>query len=363
VAEVFSTVALTEDCNKQRVVLDELKRVAKRLRKKKSQPFYSMREIATFFKASLRTVALAYEVLERESLLNRLRGSQTLLVGTAESTQNIVRGVVGIPLWLFSMVVSPFSRVMWMELEERLRKNGFVADFIFFRTGEDCMPDFGERLLRHNLNFVIWHTPHPLSSHVRLYMQDHGVREITIQLKDSPMSRFRPTYLMDWQPAYHVMAKSWHQAGIRRVLVPKPAFLLSQQAFKGFRKLLGDHGMDTQLVEPTASALFENIQPDVPTAVAFLDQQGADPLCNKNPTIIEQISKVARLAFCRGPIRLPYFEDRPIRVDIVGFSPIEMAERIAHDLCNQSRLHVDGAFTFEATYQPQRALSELAELL
>jgi len=323
-----------------------------------------MREIATYFKASLRTVARAYEILEREGLFSLLRGSQTLLAGTTDSTQKLVRGVVGIPIWLHSMVVSPFTRATWMEVEERLRKNGFVADLIFFRTGEDCLPDFGERLLEHDLNFIIWHTPHPLASHVRLYLQDHGVRQITIQMKESPMSEFPPTYLLDWQPAYREMANAWRDAGIRLVLIPNPVYLPSQQAITGFRRFLEGCGMKTRLVEGTASALLENIQGQGVTVVAFMDQEGADSLCNKNPAIIEHISLTARLAFCRGLIRLPYLEERPTRVDIAGFSPIEIASRIESDFCHQSsRLHMERLHTFEANYQPQKSLNDIMEHL
>lgn len=361
ISEVLSTAALTEHSNKQRVVLEELKKAAKRLRRRKSQPFYSMREIAGFYKASLRTVARAYEMLEREGLFTRLRGSQTLLTGTADSTQNLVRGIVGIPVWLHSIIVSPFTRVLWMELEECLRKEGFVADIIFFRTGEDFMPDFGERLLRHNLNYVIWHTPHPLASHVRLYLQDHGVKQLTIQMKESPMSTFPATYLLDWQPAYLAMAKAWREAGIRRVLIPNPVYLPSQQALKSFRKLLNDSGMEVQVIGGGASDLLQNVRGQGITAVAFLDQQGADTLCNKNPMVIEQISLAARLAFCRGPIRLPYLEGRSTRADIVGFSPVGMAERIAADLCNQSKVQSEKPFTFEALFHSQRMLSDIPE--
>ena len=115
-AEVFNSPAPDGDFNKQRLILDELKKAAKRLRKRKSQPFYSMREVARHFNTSLRTVARTYELLEREGLFSRLRGSQTILVGSADSTQKIVRGIIGIPIWLRAFVVSQFSRILWMEV-------------------------------------------------------------------------------------------------------------------------------------------------------------------------------------------------------------------------------------------------------
>lgn len=362
-SEVFSRSELSDDCNKQSVVLEELRKAAKRLRKRKSQPFYSMRDITSYFKVSLRTVARVYETLDREGVLKRLRGAQTLLIGNADSTQRLVRGVIGFPVWLHAMVVSPFARALLAELLERMRQNGFVVDIIFFRTNEDCEPDFGKRLLQHNLNAIIWHTPHPLASDVRLFLQDHGVRQITIQLKESTMSMFPPDYLLDWQPAYQAMAKTWHNEGIREVFIPTPVYLPSQQAIKSFCKLLNESGIETRLVEGNASALLENVRGQHSKAVAFMDQQGADSLCNKSPGIMEEISFNARLAFCRGMIRIPYFEDRPIKVDVVGFSAVEMAERIAKDFCDPSSLQILKPHTFEAVYRARKRVCDIEESL
>ena len=356
--EIFSSFSgFVENSNKQRVLLHELRKVAKRLKKKKSQPFYSMREVSDFFQAPLRTVAIAYETLESEGLLNRIRSSHTLLVGSAESTQNMVRGVVGIPIWLHAMVVSPYTRVLHIELEERLRKNGFIADFIFFRTGEDCQPDFSERLLRHNLNFLIWHTPHPLAAHVHLSMQDHGVRQLIIQATESQGSQLQPNYLLNWRPAYETMAESWIGVGIKRVLVPKPEYLPSQRALTSFCKQLTGHGMEVELIEGAASTLLKRIGNGASTAVAFMDHQGADTICNEEPEIIQELIRRSRVAFCRGPLRLPYFQHRPAKVDIVGFSPTDLADHIVTDLCQPAEDQSDEPYVFEATYHCQEPLN------
>ena len=301
--KVFSGFAgFSESNNKQRLLLDELRKAARRLRKPKSQPFYSMRDIAAFFKTPLRTVAIAYETLESEGLFNRVRSSQTQLIGSTDSTQHVVRGVVGIPIWLLSIVISPYTRVLHVGLEERLRKKGFVADMIFFRTGEDCEPDFADRLLRHNLNTLIWHTPHPLSSQVLLAVRDHGVRCITMQpVETQGSSIIKPNYLMNWDPAYQALAQSWQRSGIRRVFIPRPLYLPSQRALKNFLTLLEECGMEVQQTDGTAASLLEKVRNQKSSAVAFIDQQGADSMCNKDPGIIEQILKISRVAFCRGP--------------------------------------------------------------
>ncbi|MGB8353418.1 MAG: hypothetical protein WCD79_05995 [Chthoniobacteraceae bacterium] len=362
--KVFSNfVGFSEDNNKQRLLLDELRKAARRLKKPKSQPFYSMREVAGFFQTPLRTVAIAYETLEKEGLFNRVRSSQTQLIGSTDSTQNIVRGVVGIPIWLLSIVISPYTRVLHTGLEERLRKKGFVADLIFFRTGEDYEPDFADRLLRHNLNTLIWHTPHPLSSQVLLAVRDHGVRCIIMQPMEAQGSNIQPNYLMNWDPAYQALARSWQQSGIRRVFIPKPIYLPAQRALKNFVKLLDDSGMEVQQTEANAATLLEKTRNNKSSVVAFLDQQGADVLCNENPSTIEHILKIARVAFCRGPIRLPYFENRPVEVDIVGFSPLEIAGRIVDDLCDPSVHPNQAPRTFNAAYHPQQASNSITDSL
>lgn len=365
-SETFKAVpAFSESGNKQLNLLEELRRAAKRLRKRQSLPFYSMREVAEYFSLPLRTVALVYETLELEGILNRIRGSKTLLVGKTITPRMPVRGVVGIPIWLHALVVSPYSRALHVEMEERLRENGFVADFIFFRTEEIHEPDFTQRLLHHNLDQVIWHTPHPLASNVLLSLKDHGVQQIVIQSSESPTSIAVPTYLQDWQPAYREMAKTWRAAGIKTVIVPDPVYLPSKRAIKIFSSTLVRHGLKVELVEGSAAALHRKLfatRKKFNYGVAFMDQQGADTICNEEPVILEQVVSAFRVAFCRGPIRLPYFNHRPAKVDLIRFSPIEIADRVAQDLNNINRtqgiVHV-----FQATYHPLVSLSNQTESL
>lgn len=345
--------------NKQLTLLEELRRTAKRLRKQQSVPFYSMREISLFFDLPLRTVALVYESLELEGILNRIRGSKTMLVGKTFRPRIPVRAVVGIPVWIHAMVVSPYSRALHIEMEERLREAGFVADFIFFRAEEVHGPDFTQRLLHHNLDQVIWHTPHPLASNVLLSLKDHGVQQIVIQSTESPTSISLPTYMQDWQPAYRDMAKAWRAAGIRRVIVPEPVYLPSKRALRFFATTLARNGLELEMVEGTAIDVHRKLfstRKKSQFGMAFMDQQGAESICNEEPVILEEIISSFRVAFCRGPIRMPYFNHRPAKADIIRYSAIEIADRVVQDL---TRIHASEGVThvFQATYQPQVSLS------
>src|SRR5438132_12364204 len=98
------------------------------------------------------------------------------------------------------------------------------------------------------------------------------------------------------------MANGWREAGIRRVLIPKPLYLPSQRALKNFCSVINAVEIDTQTTDGNARALLDRIGQDgSSTAVAFMDQQGADALCNEDPQVIEQILQISRVAFCRGP--------------------------------------------------------------
>lgn len=349
----------------QSALLKELRSAARQFRTKDSRPFYAMREVARFFHVPLRTVAIAYEQLELEGLLNRIRGSRTMLVGKTRSPRKPVRGIVGIPLWLHAFVVSPYSRYLHWELEERLRQCGFVADIVFFRGDEVAQAHFTERLLEHNLDYIIWHTPHPRAQQTLLSLKDSGVHQIIVQPADNPTSMPLPTYFQDWRSGYQQMGAHWASSGIRIVLTPKPVYLPSLRALKSFTATLEAAGLEVQLVEPSAEALLRAAQdlPQQDCGVAFLDQLGADTICNENPVEIEKLLEFCRVAFCRGPIHTPYFRHRDAKVDLVRFSPEEAANRIVNDLRDNKIPHPGETPTFHAIYESNLSIMDTYDIL
>jgi DNA-binding transcriptional MocR family regulator len=112
--------ALDPQTNRQAAILTLLRKAAEKMQGDGSRAFYSMRQITSLFQLPLRTVAIAYEQLEKEGLLNRMRGSQTILEGCSASPRDPVRAIVGLPIWLHAIVVSPYSRGLYFELEERV---------------------------------------------------------------------------------------------------------------------------------------------------------------------------------------------------------------------------------------------------
>jgi hypothetical protein len=347
--------------SRQQVMIDVLRTAAKRLKSAGSQPFYSMRETAVFFRAPLGTISLVYKALEREGLLNRIRSSRTMLVGKKVLPREAVRGVVGIPIWLHSIVLMVYTRTLAMELEEHLRRSGYVADIIFHAAKEEeAEPEFATRLLRHRLDAVVLHTPVAGCRQNILSLRERGVRVLVIQRKEARLDLPAVIYLQDYQPAYQKMAEHWCRLGIRKVWLWSPLEHLHYKTeVDTFQSILNRRGLEIERVQDTPPQLLKRIRQGAsksPMAVAFLDSTHSEEICNCEPEIIEQISQNARLAFCVGSIRVPYLHFRKIRADVVDFSPKEIASRLADDVCRLPVLPDGLCHTFVAHYYEQMSL-------
>ena len=220
-----------EGYSKQRGLIDKLRGMANRLKKTEAPAFLflcgKLPGISAFHCEHARSLT------KRSSTKGFSTGSavrrRSWRAGTL-APRKAVRAVVGIPVWLHSIVISPYTRAFYMKLEDELRNNGFVVDFIFFHGNEVEHPDFAERLVRHNLDILFWHTPHPLATQVLFFLRDHGTQLVFIQNAGSTTSMHCSIYLQDWQRAYHDIAQAWAAKGIQRVIVPEPDYVPSKRA-------------------------------------------------------------------------------------------------------------------------------------
>jgi len=363
--EIFPNFAgLPEESSRQIALIQILRRAAKKLQKSQAQPFYSLRQINSFFGVPLRTAAIAYEALEQEGLFTRIRSSQTLLSGKVNSLRKPVRAVVGIPIWMRTIIASPQSWEFQRQLEEELRKSGFVADTIFFHDEEENENEVLERLLRHQLNHIIWRAPAEVLTFSSLFLslKDRGVRQIVIQ--GSP--RFPcPFYVHDWTTAFREMAAAWKAKGILRAIILKPSHRSLRRGVKYLTDIMGNHGIAVEILDPDVKKLHQLVTAGKGrrTAIAFTNLDDTYGICNEEPILFEEILHRSLVAFCRGPVRIPYFESRSGKIDIVYVSVQERVQRIVSDLC-LGHLNRNGLIhTFRAKYQPEVDLSAANSLL
>ncbi len=352
--------------NHQRIITNLIRECCTGLQQNEALIFYTVREIASFFNVSLRTVALSYATLDREGILSRVRGSRTMLTGKKLTPQQPVHAVVGLPIRLQSLITSPFECRLQMAMEESLRSRGFVADSIFFRIDEECDPDFTTRLARHNLDVVIWYSPHPLSSHILMSLRDKGIRLVLLQPSEMPLGIPSRTHLLEWRIAYRAMAKQWAADGIGRIFVPTPEHLLSLRALKQLKPILEEFGMEMVPIQATESSLslslLEQHSPERKDVLAFMDTQTADALCNGYPELLENILDCARVAFCRGSVRVPRLITKRARVDVVELDPEVVAKEVVKDLCNLTQKQENTRLTFEAEFYPQVIMGSVRDL-
>jgi hypothetical protein len=344
-----------EGRSQQQVMVELLRDAAMKLRSENPQPFYSMREVSRFFEAPLAAIYIVYKVLEREGILNRIRSSRTVLAGRAALSRETVRGVVGLPIWMHSIVLLVYTRVLTMEIEEHLRRAGYVADIIFHSEKEDeSQPEFATRLLLHNLDAVILHTPLASCRQNILSLRERGVRVLILQRLEAPRDLPAVIYLLDYDPAYEKMAARWKESGISEAWIWGPLDQLHyQEEEDSFRKILKNHGIEWKLMEEEPAQMEEKLRHYAgksSVAVAFIGEANPERICNCDPYSIEQISRMARLAFCGGTLRIPFLQMRKVRADIVDFSPTETAMRLAQDIGRLSILPDGVLHTFEANY-------------
>lgn len=348
--------------SKQSLVLIELRKLARKFQRTNPESFYSMREVAVFFSLPLRTVALAYEALEQEGLLIRLRGAQTKLAGKKVAARDHVLGVVGLPIWLSSIASSPYMRALHIDLNERLRRHGFVIDSIFFNACEDRQPEFAERLQAHRLDWIIWFGANFRSSSIFMALRDRGIRQIVVLPEETPLTIPLPVYLQDWDKAYRALAADWARAGIKRVMIPHPAdSLVTQRVSRHFSTVMKAHKITIDVAEAHHPGSFAEAAHRAcargRTAVAFLEMESARDVCNGYPQLMADVARTTRLGFCRGPVIVPFFSQESVIADVVGCDPVEISKRIVTDLASQAALPNAIGARFDALYHPRTNFS------
>ena len=229
--------------NSRDALTQHLRRTIARVRLDTSHPFYSIRQVAGFFGVSLKTVAGAYEKLEAEGLLTRLRGSHTLVQGRVLQPRHPVRGVVGVPIYLQPLVIGTDWRFFIMRLEEELRRYHFVTDFIFYRTGEN--EDLAERLLEHKLDMVLWYVPTQAHVQTMLRLRDGGIRLVV--LSDGKGQFPCEQYFLNLAQALRDGISDWRARGVDSITILRSTRHPSAHAFGIMEQVLRQRGVTPEI--------------------------------------------------------------------------------------------------------------------
>lgn len=336
-------------------LLNALRRLARRLRGPQSQPFYTTREIAAFFGVPKTTVVRVYGALQQEGWLVRVRSSVTLLAAVRPQPRHPVRGVVGLPIWRPGYVQLPDWQLFFTEMEEKLRHHGFVADLIFYRSGEETQ-ELGDRLQAHDLDALLWFYPHPMCLPLMQTLADAGVRLLAVTSPDPQMPC--PCYVRSFDHGLAQGLAAWRKQGLTGVTFLHAG--LGAQEGARWQDLARRVGLTLTLMSA----------PDWP---AFTQRRSFTPTNGLVCVDDQWLGKFPQAEVLRALHGVPVmFLHRPmlatvplagLHADVVCLDWARVASRIAGDLATGSATAPGVVATFEAQWHPDAELSHFSAVL
>lgn len=297
----------SSDDNNLRRAIREIRQVALALRSEQNLPFYSMRELATCIGVPLRTIAIAFEHLESEGLLLRLRGSHTKLLGHSSQPLKKLAGVVGMPVWIFGLRHFIYRRTLARALGDALWNHSISIDTILYWEYEDLDHTFIERLLHHHIDAAVWFQPFRHNLEAIGHLKDRGVRSLVIS--DQEIPNLSAHVVIDWQPAYEQVLAFWKKNhGIRKaILVEGPPHTAPR--LRLFEELASRHGIacSRHKSSPELPGQLARGKPLAGgTAIALFDDHASTEFSMRDPEAFLQLADRHRILFAREIPSIPF---------------------------------------------------------
>lgn len=350
--------AFRPDENQVRRLIEILRKIARRVRRKEPHPFYSMREIAEWFRVPVPSVSLAYKQLEKEGFLLPLRGSMTLVQSGRMQPRAPVRGVVGLPVWLWGFLDLRDWRLFFIRFEEYLRRHHFAASFVFYNADDCDVHGLAERLLAHNFDVVIWFTPDRSHVEIRQILADKGVRFIAINGATYHFPNHQ--YMLSWDRALRTGLQAWRNEGITRVVVPRPSDRTPDE-FRGLLPAMQNAGLRATFPHPGSRPLHRylaQLAPSPDVGVIFDDDLWCRNLCNQAPESMVRLIQQHRVLTTRS-INLPDAYLRHLRIDMAYIDWYNLGHRVVEDLVTGKVFALPRPVLFEAKWMPRVLASEV----
>ncbi|MGE9289517.1 MAG: hypothetical protein ACQKBT_00920, partial [Puniceicoccales bacterium] len=304
-------------------VANLLQRIIEEHRTEKNQTFYSTRDIARFFSISQNSASLALKQLETEGLVQRIRGSHTLLLGKKIVSRANIRAVAGLMLWVFSLRFSELHGELARLLGESLWARNIALEIIPHYDIGDARPDLNDSLRKHALDFTIW--PFPFNHHREHFehLKDRGVRSLVIGVHGAP-GFAKAQIQVDFLTAYQEVLTYWREHhSIERVIVIEAREFTPRRRIHLFCKLAAKMGFDCQIEKSQyeiAQTLFDREKGKV--GIALLDEHSMVEFSFYDPKGFTKAALKHRILFGQGTLNIPFVPDGKIRVERI-FVPMD----------------------------------------
>lgn len=321
-----------------------------------------MRETADYFGVSLWTALAVYRRLERDGLVVRVRGSQTLLParpGTASRAS--ARGSVVLMSWLPGFLHTPDQRFVVMQMEKCLWDRGFVSEIVFYHEEDKPDPGFSRRILAHRPDYAVWLMPGPADESTMAAISDAGVRLVVVA--DQPVRTRTPQYKIDWQKGWRAAMRCWQGEGVTRVVIPTPSFgvrIIRPRHVEVLREL----GIPYDFVPFDETETMENYVGRLavqPSGIVFEYDIWHARVCTQAPRAFARLLAEKRVLQC-WPLPIEPGFLKAARADVVLMPWQEIIDRIVGDLSSGRLLSMRHDVNFQAAWQHRAPAASLSRL-
>lgn len=346
--------------NKTERMLELLRGIALTAQEERSQSFYSVREIADRFRIPISTVSRIYEQLEREGILRRLRGSQTILRGRKYDRKLSVRAFIALPASISRFVTRQDYRMFFIRTRRELRLRGFATAMVFVDKRD--AQDLKGRLRKYDVDTVIWFSPEKPARQALLNLRDIGIHVIGVS--DGGLPTIPCHYEIQREGAIKTILHHWHEfEGLESVTVVSDATRGSAADEERLRTILDEEQLRysfASLSDEPIPAFLESLARRKRSGLLFLSAP-ASLFAFRAPESLTKLFNSSRVALVEGPVNMPFTAIPDVRVDLVFVDWQLVAERIVGDLISQEAFNDSKRVTFEAECKLQVPLNQYAQ--
>lgn len=361
-APLPSRRALEKAHHKTDALIDILRDVAVKNQQDQPRAFHAVREVAAHFRVPVSTVGRAYQHLEQEGLLSRVRGSKTILQGLHFDRQLSVRAFVGLPASLSAFVTLQDYRMFFIRIRRELRLRGFATATAFFEPREASTGALSKRLKAYEVDTVIWFQPMKEAKETALHLSDLGIRLLGVANDGFPNIPCR--YQVRREPAIQTLLSNWKERTTDRLVLVQSKDQRSAALEETLHALLDELEMkwSVSIYEGQRSdAFLRGLQKAKTGGIVFASSSLASKLCFRAPSGVSDLLGTHRVAFINGPVSMPFAKVPDIRVDLVTVDWQLVAERIVNDLITQDAFQEPGPTIFDAEARLGVSLSDFAQ--
>jgi hypothetical protein len=348
--------------HKTELLLETLRHIASATQEERQRVFYSMREVASRFRAPISTIADVYQRLEREGMLRRIRGSKTVLRGLRHDRKLSVRAFVGLPTMTSTYVTVQDYRMFLMLLRRELRLNGFAAAMLDIDQYE--ADKFAERVRKYEIDTIVWFQPRALAKQAGLQLKDLGLRIVGIS--DGTQPSLPCFYEVHREAAIRNILRTWRsEAGIKSAIVVTGKGLASVIDERRLEEILKKEGLKYEIRRVSSasiSKLLKSLSQRENIGIVFLSS-AASMFAFRSPELVTEIFQRCRIALIEGPVNTPFAEVPGVRIDLVLVDWQSVAERIVGDLIAQIPFDANKPVVFEAESRLRVPLNQYAQAI